>query len=104
VSDYRSITLLNTDCSILVMPLANCPKPTLDVLLHPGQKSSTTVRTIMDTTAGIHDVIALGETRNSGIYLVALNFAFAFDKISHEYLFRLLESYEYGDHIVRMIS
>jgi hypothetical protein len=58
----------------------------------------------MDTTAGIRVVIALGEMRNSGICLVALDFASAFDKISHEYLFRPLESDDYGDHIVRMIS
>jgi hypothetical protein len=58
----------------------------------------------MDATAGIRDVIALGEMRNSGICLVALNFAPTFDKISHEYLFTLLEIYGYGDYIVRMIS
>jgi hypothetical protein len=104
VSDYRSITLFNPYCKILVRLLANRLKVTLDVLLHPGQTSSTTVRTIMEATAGIHDVIALGEMRNPGIYLVALTFASAFEKKSHEYLFRLLESYKYGDHILRMIS
>jgi hypothetical protein len=104
VSDYRPITLLYTGYNILVRLLANRPKATLDILLRPGQTNSTTVSTIMDTTAGTHDVIFLGESRNSGICLVALNFAFAFDKISHEYLFRLLESQGYGDHIVQMIS
>jgi hypothetical protein len=104
VSDYRPVTLFSTEYKILVRPLANRPKPTLDVLLHQGQKSRTTMRNIMDATSGIHDVIALGEMRNSGICLVALNFASEFDKISHECLFRPLETQGYGDHIVRMIS
>jgi hypothetical protein len=86
-SDYRPITLLNIDYNILARLLAHRLKPTLDVFLHPGQKSSTIVSSIRDATAGIRDLIALGEMRNSGISLVALDFTSAFDKISQEYLF-----------------
>jgi hypothetical protein len=58
---------LNTDNKILARLLANRLKPTLGVLLHPGQTSSTIVRNIMDATAGIRAFIALGEMRNSGM-------------------------------------
>jgi hypothetical protein len=65
VSDYRPITLMNTDYKILARLVANRLKPTLDILLHTGQTSSTRVRTIMDATAGIRDVIAFGEMSGS---------------------------------------
>jgi hypothetical protein len=51
---------------------------------------------ILDPTAGLRDIIAHGEMRAKGLWLLAVHFTSAFDRLSHCYLQRIIQSYGFG--------
>jgi hypothetical protein len=67
------------------------------------QYSAVPGRTIIEAAAGIRDIIAAGQNTHNGICLVILDFTRAFDKVSHKYLQRLLDQYNYGDTMKRAV-
>jgi hypothetical protein len=89
VKNYRPLTLLNAEYKIYARVLANRMEFTLHTVLHPNQYSCAQGRTILDATAGLRGIIACGTLSPRGLCLLALDFAQAFDKLSHEYLFGL---------------
>jgi hypothetical protein len=54
-SDYRPITLLNTDYKILARIMANRIRPTLEELLHPSQYCGQSGNTIFEAIATVRD-------------------------------------------------
>jgi hypothetical protein len=99
VKDYRPLTLLNTDHKIYSRILANGLKPTLRTIIHDSQYSAIPERNIIDAASAIRDIIAAGTDTRYGICLMVLDFARAFDKISHTYMKRMLTKYNYGHKI-----
>jgi hypothetical protein len=79
-------------------------RQTLPDIKHPAQSSSTTGRNILDAAATIRGVIAHAELTGRLGCILSLDFASAFDKISHGYLYFILEQYGYGKNIVNMIK
>jgi hypothetical protein len=94
VKDYRPLTLLNADYEIYARVLANRMKLTLHRVLHPNQFSCAQRRTIFDARSPRHYSVLHPVPR--GLCLLALDFAQAFDEVSHEYLFGRLERYAYS--------
>jgi hypothetical protein len=59
--DFRPITLLNTDCKILVRLIAKRLRTSLPNIIHPGQHCRVPDRNIFDAVAGLRDDIACAE-------------------------------------------
>jgi hypothetical protein len=78
-TDYRPITLLNSDYKIYVRILANRFRTTLSGLLHLSQHSAASGTAVLDATSGLRDIIAHGEMRARRLCLLALDFTSAFD-------------------------
>ena len=103
-SDYRPITLLNTDCKILARVVANRLRPTLEDLLHPNQYCGRPGNTIFEALATVRDAIAFAETTRTPLCIISLDFIEAFDRMSHKYLFAILRCYGFSDTFVEHIQ
>jgi len=102
-SDYRPITLLNTDYKTLARLLANQMRPTLEELLHPSQFCGRPGSTIFEALATVREAVAVAEMMRKPLNILTLDFSDAFDRISHQYLFAILHSYGFSKSFVDRI-
>ena len=89
--DYKALTLLNAEFKILSRILANTLKKCTKDLLHSSQHRGIVDNNIFGALAAIRETTAHVEMTNSPTCLLTLDFAEAFDKIAHMYLFKVLE-------------
>jgi hypothetical protein len=102
-SDYRPITLLNTDYKILTRIVANRIRPTLENLLHPSQFCGRPGNTIFEALASVREAVAVAEVKRNPLCILTLDFRDAFDRISHKYIFAILHSYGFSNSFVDRI-
>jgi hypothetical protein len=102
--DFRPITLLNSDYKILARILEGRLRPALVELLHASQYCGAPGKSIIDAVAAMRDAVAFAETANTHLCVLSLDFKEAFDKISHKYLFSILQSYDFSDTFLSCIK
>jgi hypothetical protein len=102
-SDYRPITLLNTDYKFMARIVANRIRPTLEDLLHPSQFFGRPGNTFFETLASVREAVAVAEVKRKSLCILTLDFRDAFDRISHKYLFAILHRYGFSNSFVGRI-
>jgi hypothetical protein len=65
-------------------------------ILHHNQYCGRNGQTIFDAVATVRDIIAYAEETNKPICLLSIDFKEAFDKMSHNFLFKILREYRIG--------
>jgi hypothetical protein len=90
---YRPISLLNTDYKTLARILAQRLKLVMDDQLQGTQFCGVSGNSIIDAASKIRDIIAHAEHTGTPLCVLILDFHNAFDRIAHEYLFDILNSY-----------
>lgn len=104
LSNFRPITMLNTDLKILSKILANRMKNILPKIIVTNQAYGVRGRDIADITSGVRDIISyLNETQKDG-YVVNLDFEKAFDRVEHDFLFAILERFGFGKNFKEWIK
>jgi hypothetical protein len=88
ICDYRPLTLMNSDIKLLTRILANRLRPWLNDILHPSQHCGVRDN-ILGAVAATREAVA--ELTNAHVCLLSLDFTEAFDRISHTYLYKVLE-------------
>lgn len=104
LKNWRPISLLNVDYKILSRVMSNRFKNVLTSIISIEQSSSVPGRDISDTVASIRDIIDMVENENSEGYLVKIDQEKAFDRVSHKYLFKLLDKFGFGRRFCRWIT
>jgi hypothetical protein len=94
VQRYRPITLLNRDYRILARAITNRLRPTLKDITHRVQSNSTLGRSRTWSVNG---------AERAGC-IPSLDSASTVDKISHEYLYFILDRYGFGKNVVNTIE
>ena len=102
--DYRPITLLNSDYKILARIVEGRIRAALVEVLHANQHCGVTGKSIFEAIATVRDAVAYAEMANAPLCVLSLDFKEAFDKISHKYLFTILQSYGFSDALLRCIE
>lgn len=103
LKNYRPISMLNTDFKILAKVLANRLKKVLPGIITTNQAYSIIGREITDTVSNIRDKIRyMVENKKEG-YMVSLDLEKAFDRVEHDYLFKLLEQFGFGNMFIKWI-
>jgi len=104
IENYRPITLLNTDyktyTKTIVMKLADVAKN----LIHEDQAGFVPERSLYDHTKTTHMAIEYCEIVNQNGCIIALDQEKAYDKIDHEYLWEVLEKYEFPKEFIERIK
>jgi hypothetical protein len=89
-ADYRQITWLNTEYKIPGRFRTNRLRPTLSDMLHPSQDCGVSKITILDAMTNVLDAITYAELTHPPLCIHSLHFTEALDRISHTYLFPML--------------
>jgi hypothetical protein len=103
-SDFRPITLLNTDYKVLARLVARCLGPMLAEHLKDTQYCGVLGNSILDAAATIRDTIAIAETEKVPLCVLSIDFKNAFDNIAHEYLLQMLCRYGIADFFITGIK
>lgn len=104
LKNYRPITMLNTDFKILSKILANRLKKILPNIIQTNQAYAIPGRDITDTISSIRDVVSYMITEKKSGYVISLDLEKAFDRVEHEYLFRILQQFGFGDNFIKWLK
>lgn len=91
LKNWRPISLLNVDYKLFSKLLASRLTGVLDQVIHPDQLCAVPGRRITDGLILVRDIIHYSQERRMQIMMVNLDFEKAFDSISHEYMFKILD-------------
>ena len=103
IQNYRPITLLNVDYKILSKVLAKRIKQVLGEIIHQDQVGYIKDRNIGEAVRLIEDMFFYSLHKNNG-YLVAADFEKAFDSVDHEFLFKVLELFGFGQSFLTWVK
>ena len=97
LSNWRPISLLNTDYKILAHVLSNRLKKVIGRLIHTDQSGYIKGRNICTNIRLIQDVIDYFESGEDEGAIIFLDFQKAFDTVSHKFLLNALTKYNFGE-------
>ena len=95
ISNFRPITMINTDLKILAKILASCLQTVLPSLICPKQTCAVKGRTIQDS---LHLVCMIVEKVDENAALINLDQSKAFDRVDHSFLESVLSAAGFGLH------
>jgi hypothetical protein len=93
ISNYRPITLLNTDYKTLTKALALQLMNNLESMIHPDQAGFIPKRSIFNQIRLASTIISYAEATEKNGTLVALDQEKAYNKIKHDYLWAMLNKF-----------
>ena len=96
IKNYRPITLLNVDYKILSKVLAKRIKEVLSEVIHHDQVGYIKNRNIGEAVRLIDDILFHSLNQTNG-FLVTVDFEKAFDSVSHDFLFRVMKLFGFGN-------
>ena len=104
IANYRPITILNTDYKILTKAVATCLTIIAPSIIHPDQAGFIRGRSIFDQIDQTVATINYARLKEINGAIVALDQEKAYDKITHPYLWKILEKFAFPNKMINMIK
>lgn len=104
VSNWRPITLLNSDYKVYSKALALRLQGVMGLLIHENQTGFMSGRLIGDSVRAAEDSLEIIKEDNPDGMLVALDFAKAFDSVRWSLIFHTLEAFNFGESFVEYVK
>ena len=104
LSNWRSISLLNTDYKLLAHVLAARLKKVINKIISPEQTGYIKGRFIGQNIRMIQDIIEYIENENETGAVVFLDFKKAFDTVSHTFLAKTLDHFNFGSSFKKWVN
>lgn len=104
LSNWRPISLLNTDYKILAHVLAQRLKKVIHKVIHTDQVGYIKGRNINTNIRLIQDVIDYFEDGKEEGAIIFLDFQKAFDTVNHEFLHKVLSKFNFGASFKKWIN
>ncbi len=104
VVNYRPITLLNTDYKVLSKCLAVRLAHVAPDIIHRAQAGFVPGRKIQNHTQLARMMMHWAEANDENGAIVALDQEKAYDKIAHDYLWRVLEKFGIPESLIKMLK
>ena len=73
-------------------------------IVHPDQTCSIPGRSILDNVHLIRNLIEYTDDKNSGAAIISLDQSKAFDRVSHDYLFKVLHTFGFGEQFISLVK
>ena len=103
LNNWRPISLLNIDYKITTKAIANRMKKVLDILINDSQTGFLKGRYIGENIRTIFETIEhLNDENKPGLIFFA-DFEKAFDSIDHDFIFKVLNYFNFGDSFISWI-
>ncbi|CDO76740.1 hypothetical protein BN946_scf184813.g10 [Trametes cinnabarina] len=104
VVNYRPITVLNTDYKLLTKIMAVKLAAAAPSIVHPAQAGFVPGRKLRDQTQLARMMMLWAEAKEVNGAIVALDQEKAYDKIAHDYLWRVLERFGIPEPFITMVK
>ena len=101
---WRPISLLNTDYKILSKVISLRLSKVIGDIVHTDQTCSIPGRTIHDNVHLIRNLIEYTNDKNMSAAIISLDQSKAFDRVSHEYLFKVLTKFGFGPQFISLVK
>ena len=90
LKNWRPISLLNVDYKVVAKVLANRLRAVAEKLVGEEQVCAVPGRSIAESLVSLRDVLWLCKERRQEVAVLAVDFEKAFDRASHEFMFKVL--------------
>jgi ribonuclease HI len=104
ISNYRPITVLNSDYKVFTKTLSEELARVIKTAIHPDQAGFIAGRSILDQVELSKSLISFAESSESDGAIVALDQEKAYDKIRHDYLFEALRAYGFPNIFITTVQ
>ena len=104
IKNWRPVSLLCTEYKILSKALANRVKGVMDQVIHQDQTYCVPGRSIRDNVHLIRDVLDLSSSLGLDVGLISMDQEKAFDRVEHQYLWKVMESFGFNADLIAMIK
>ena len=104
VGNWRPITLLNFDYKLISKTIANKIKSVLGKLINKDQNGFVPDGNIFFSLRTITDILFHCKKENIELFLIAIDYTRAFDCLEHSFLFKTLETFNFGKNIIQWVK
>lgn len=104
LGNWRPITLLNNDFKIFSKALSKRIQPCMNKIISEDQTGFIRGRTIGTNIMNTQTIIEHSEISSNSGFLLAVDYAKAFDSIRWSLLYKALESFGFGEFIIKSIK
>jgi endonuclease/exonuclease/phosphatase family metal-dependent hydrolase len=104
IENYRPITLLNTDYKLYTKNIAIKLGQIAQSIIHENQAGFIPKRSLYDHTKATQMIIEYGELMEENGYIVSLDQEKAYDKIDHDYMWRIMKAFDFPDIFIKRIQ
>lgn len=104
IKNWRPITLLGVDYKLLAKVMANRLKTVIAEVIDPDQTCAIPGRKISDTLCLVRDAISYIQDRQVESVLVSLDQEKAYDRVSHAFMFKVLERLGFGEQFCKWVK
>ena len=104
IENYRPITLLNSDYKLFTKALALQLLDPIDNMIHRDQAGFIPGRSIFDHIRLTRVMITYAEAMETNGTIIALDQEKAYDKITHRYLWKTLEAFNFPDCFINTVK
>ena len=104
IRNWRPISLLNTDYKILSKIIVNRLIPIFENYILPQQCTGLPGRRIENIHYNIQSILEMVNQKNENLAIMSIDFEKAFDKISHQFIFKIMEKLKLGKTVIKFIK
>ena len=104
ITNWRPLTMLNVDFKVIAKIITKRLKSYLNLIISPEQFCCVENRSINNLNVLIRDVIFYANESNFDVALLNLDWSKAFDRVDHEFLFKIMQKFGFDDEFIQMIK
>ena len=103
LANYRPISLINSDVKLITKVLTERLKHVLPTIIHHSQTAIDS-RKIDHSIHMIRDLIDYANEQNMDACLLFIDQEKAFDRVNHDFLFKIMETFGFGPRFINWIK